>query len=640
MKKKNTKKTEKKTTKKFNKTSFSERAIKGVIQGTGHGYAFCVLNGAPDLYIDEYNLNGAIHGDTVMVKQVGNRRGGGEGRVVEILERKFDKIVGVFNGKAVESNERGLGVVEVDYFHPGIKASVGDKVVAEVNSGRFLTCSILEVLGKGGEIDAEVMGIIRSYKIPERFPKAVVNECKQVPEIVEQSETLGRRDFRNDLIITIDGDDSKDFDDAICVKKVGEIYRLFVHIADVTHYVKEGSKIDKEAFSRGTSVYFADRVLPMLPEKLSNGICSLNEGVDRLTLTVIMDYDSECNLVGREIVEGVIRSSARMTYKNVEKIINGDEEMRTKYGEITKMLDDATVLARKLEKMRAERGAIDFSVSESDIIVKDGKVTAVERKGKLFAYKLIEEFMLSANETIAEFFDSRKVPFVYRAHENPPEEKVQTLIAFLASLGVDFPEEPTPLDYGELLKTIDERYASVVNRVALRSMSKAEYSTQNIGHFGLAAENYCHFTSPIRRYPDLAIHRIIKYYLHGGENIKGKFADFVRNSAKVGSEREKVAEEAERRVDNLLMAKFMEDKIGNRYQAVCSGVTERGIYCELDNGIEGMVKVETMRGHGYRFDEKKMLIANRQYSYRIGDTVNIIVTAVNFDKVAFEIDYE
>ncbi|MBQ8882580.1 MAG: ribonuclease R [Clostridia bacterium] len=636
-KKKNLVKTEKKT----NKKKYVSAEIKrGTIQGTGRGYAFCALENGPDLFISESDLNGAIHGDIVAVKKIGNNKGGGEGRVVEIIERKFDKIVGVFRGREVVCSDRGIGAVEVDFFHPGISAQIGDKVVAQVNSGRILTCSVVEILGKEGDLTADIMGVIRSYKLAEKFHKSVLTEAKSLPDEVSEKECENRRDFRKDLTVTIDGDDSKDFDDAICVKKTDFGYRLYVHIADVTHYVKDGSKIDKEAFKRGTSVYFADRVLPMLPEKLSNGICSLNEGVDRLTLSVIMDYDEDCNLLNREIVNGVIRSKARLTYNIVEKMTNGDEELRAKYGDITAMLDTAVVLAKKLEKMRSERGAVEFDISESQITVENNKVVAVEKKGRLFSYKLIEEFMLSANETVAEFFEKRGVPFVYRAHENPPAEKIETLLGFLAGLGIDFTENPTPKDYAELVKSVDERYKAVVNRMALRSMSKAEYTTRNIGHFGLAAEYYCHFTSPIRRYPDLAIHRIIKYFLAGGEDIKRKFADFVRNSAKVGSERERIAEEAERKVDNLLMAKFMEDKIGNRYTSVVSGVTERGIYCELDNGIEGMVKVESMRGFGYHFDEKRMLISNHSYTYRIGDEVKIIVSAVNFDKVAFEIDYE
>lgn len=635
--KKNLVKIEKKT----NKKKYVSAEIKrGTIQGTGRGYAFCALENGPDLFISESDLNGAIHGDIVAVKKIGNNKGGGEGRVVEIIERKFDKIVGVFRGREVVCSDRGIGAVEVDFFHPGISAQIGDKVVAQVNSGRILTCSVVEILGKEGDLTADIMGVIRSYKLAEKFHKSVLTEAKSLPDEVSEKECENRRDFRKDLTVTIDGDDSKDFDDAICVKKTDFGYRLYVHIADVTHYVKDGSKIDKEAFKRGTSVYFADRVLPMLPEKLSNGICSLNEGVDRLTLSVIMDYDEECNLLNREIVNGVIRSKARLTYNIVEKMTNGDEELRAKYGDITAMLDTAVVLAKKLEKMRSERGAVEFDISESQITVENNKVVAVEKKGRLFSYKLIEEFMLSANETVAEFFEKRGVPFVYRAHENPPAEKIETLLGFLAGLGIDFTENPTPKDYAELVKSVDERYKAVVNRMALRSMSKAEYTTRNIGHFGLAAEYYCHFTSPIRRYPDLAIHRIIKYFLAGGEDIKRKFADFVRNSAKVGSERERIAEEAERKVDNLLMAKFMEDKIGNRYTSVVSGVTERGIYCELDNGIEGMVKVESMRGFGYHFDEKRMLISNHSYTYRIGDEVKIIVSAVNFDKVAFEIDYE
>ena len=615
--------------------------IRGTVQGTAHGYAFCVQENGPDLFIKERDLNGAIHGDTVLVKRVGNRYNSDECKVVEIIERKFDKTVGVFTGRTVVSSERGIGAVEVDFFHPGLNAKVGDKVVAEIFSGRNLTCSVVEILGKDGELQADITGIMRTYKLPDKFKKSTMDETKTLTDSVSQDEIADRRDFRSDVTVTIDGEDSRDFDDAICVKKTDFGFKLFVHIADVTHYVKENGKIDKEAFNRGTSVYFPDRVLPMLPEKLSNGICSLNEGVDRLTLSVIIDYDNDCNIINREIVQGVIRSKARLTYNAVESYFNGDDKLTIKYGDdIANMLSVAHDLAKRLEKMRDERGAVNFDIPECQITVASGEVVAVEKKERLFAYKLIEEFMLSANETVAEYFEKRAVPFVYRAHENPPAEKIETLLNFLSGLGIEFTENPSPKDYAQMLSQLPDEYKAVVNRVSLRSMSKAEYSTRNIGHFGLAAEYYCHFTSPIRRYPDLAIHRIIRYYLSGGENIKRKFADYAKNSAKVGSERERIAEEAERKVDDILKARFMQNKIGERFDAVISGVTERGIFCELDFGVEGMVKVESLRGHGYRFDEKRLLISNRQYTYRIGDQVKIIVSSVNYDKIAFEIDYE
>lgn len=458
-----------------------------------------------------------------------------------------------------------------------------------------------------------------------------------MPDSVGGDALRGRRDFRADDVVTIDGADSKDFDDAVCVVKKPDGYRLYVHIADVAEYVKESGKTDAEALKRGTSVYFADRVLPMLPEKLSNGICSLNEGVDRLTLSCIMDFDADGRIVSHEIAEGVIRSKARMTYGSVAAIMDGDEAERLKYEKLLPMLDAAAELARKLNGLRMARGAVEFDIEESEIVIKDGAVADVRRRGRLFSHKLIEEFMLIANETVAKHFAERKTPFVYRVHEAPPEEKVESLNAFLASFGLSVPDKPQPKDYAGLIAGLNDAIKGVVNRVALRSMSKAEYKPECLGHFGLAAEFYCHFTSPIRRYPDLAIHRIIKYALRGGREADKKFGSFVREASVKSSEREKIADEAERKVDDLLKARFMADKIGREYPAVISGVTEWGLFLELDNSVEGMVRVENLPGGGYAFDEKKLLVSNGQRSFRIGDSARIIVEAVNFDKISFRL---
>lgn len=601
----------------------------GTIQGTGKGFAFFIPEtGEEDVFIPATALGGAIHGDRVIVRKTTGRRGGGEGEVLEVLERKFTEIVGVYDGAAVVSSERGFGTVPCVRANGGVTAEKGDKVVAKLIESRFgLNCMVTEVLGKAGETGADVMGVIRMYGIPETFPEAVLAEANALPDNPTKEQIKGRRDFRGDTVITIDGAHSKDFDDAISVRRTDDGgYLLGVHIADVSEYVREGSALDNEAFDRGTSVYFADRVIPMLPEKLSNGVCSLNEGVDRLTLSVVMRFDAEANLISHEISKGVIRSAARTTYEGVQELLDGQGDL-IKYGFLMPMLSAAKPLAELLMAKRAARGSVEFDVGECEIVMDGEKVVDVVRRERLFTHKMIEEFMLITNETVAEHFEKLHVPFVFRVHEDPPSDKVDNLIDFLDSLGLKFKEKPTPDDYKKMLESTPEDVKNVVNRVSLRSMAKAEYRPQNLGHFGLAAEYYCHFTSPIRRYPDLAIHRIIKYILDGGKKPE-RFVEFAKAASVHSSEREKRAEEAERRVDDLLKAKFMEDKIGNEYDATVSGVTDRGIFAELDNYVEGMIRVEDLPGSGYIYDEKRLVLRSHLHTFRFGDRLRIKVAGV------------
>jgi ribonuclease R len=544
----------------------------------------------------------------------------------------------VFNGKSVLSNDRGFGEVPVDIFQPGLHTKRGQKVVAKLLIDHdHVRCSITEILGSEGDLNTEIMAVIRSYKLNEVFPKNVKTAMDVMPDFVTEEEIVGREDYRKDITVTIDGASSKDFDDAICVTRKDNVWVLGVHIADVAHYVKENSCVDKEALLRGTSVYFADRVLPMLPEKLSNGICSLNEGVDRLTLSVIMHVNDNGEVVNYEIKEGVICSKARLTYDSVQAMFDGDEREIGKYRALYPMLCDARNLAEVLERKRKERGSVDFDIAESEIELEGQVVTNVYKRERKFAHRLIEEFMLLANETVAKHFEKKKVPFVYRVHENPPEEKVSALNDFLDSLGLTIADEPTPQDYAMLIADLTDDVKGVVNRVALRSMSKAEYKPINKGHFGLALEYYCHFTSPIRRYPDLAIHRIIKYIINGGKDAVTKYGDFTLRASARSSERERVAEETERRIDDLLKAKYMKERIGEVFPAIISGVTEHGLYAELQNTVEGMIKIESIPGGRYFFDEKRLRVSNGVRAYRIGDAVKIKVQAVNFDKIAFTI---
>lgn len=612
-----------------NKVLKDGATVAGTIQGTGKGFAFFIPEtGEADVFIPANALGGAIHGDRVIVRKTTGHRGGGEGEVVKVLERKYTQVVGVYDGAAVVCSERGFGTLPCVVANGGANANKGDKVVAKLVDTRYgLKCLITEVLGKAGETGADVMGVIRMYGIPETFPEEVMRAADALPDNPTAEQIKGRRDFRGDTIITIDGAHSKDFDDAISVKRTDDGgYLLGVHIADVSEYVTEGSVLDREAFERGTSVYFADRVIPMLPEKLSNGVCSLNEGVDRLTLSVIMRFDPAANLVSHEICKGVIRSAARTTYEGVQDLLDGQGDL-IKYGFLMPMLSAAKPLAELLMAKRAARGAVEFDVGECEIVMDGEKVVDVVRREHLFTHKMIEEFMLVTNETVAEHFEKLHAPFVFRVHEDPPADKVDNLIGFLDSLGLALKEKPTPDDYKKLLESTPDDVKNVVNRVSLRSMAKAEYRPQNLGHFGLAAEFYCHFTSPIRRYPDLAIHRIIKYVLDGGKKPE-RFGEFVKAASVHSSEREKRAEEAERRVDDLLKAKFMEDKIGNEYDATVSGVTERGIFAELDNYVEGMIHVEDLPGSGYVYDEKRLVLRSPLHTFRFGDRIRIKVGGV------------
>ncbi len=607
---------------------------RGVIQSSGRGYAFFVSDdGSPDLFIAPRDLGGAIHGDKVLVAKISQDRGAGEGKVVEILERTFEHIVGRVEDGCLIPSEKGFGnkiYIERRSSQPFFP---GDKVVAKLCDGGDY-CIVTEVLGEAGDLGAEIMGVIRSFKLAETFPSKVKREAEEIPDSVSEEEKKGRRNFTDTLAVTIDGEHSKDFDDAICVRKVRGGYELSVHIADVSHYVREKSKLDKEALKRATSVYFADRVLPMLPEKLSNGICSLNEGVERLTLSVVMRFDKEGELLSHEIVEGVIKSKARLSYSGVQRMLDGEKSEKHEF--LREMIQNASALAKILNKKRIARGSVEFEIPECEIIMDGDKLIDIKKAERLFSHRMIEEFMLITNETVAEHFVKRKVPFVFRVHENPPEQKLEVFRDFLCSLGLSFPENPTPMDYAQLVANADESVRGAVSRVALRSMSKAEYKPQNLGHFGLASKYYCHFTSPIRRYPDLAIHRIIKYILSGKEDASRQFSEFVREASIRSSERERTAEEAERKVDDFLKAEFMKDKIGNEYRALISGVTERGLYAELDFGVEGMIKIETIPGR-FKFNEKSMSISNGAISYTLGDEIDIKVVAVNFDKIAFEL---
>ena len=514
------------------------------------------------------------------------------------------------------------------------------KAVASITSypyGKAPGGEIIEVLGDEDDFFAEELSIIRSYDLREEFPPKVEKEATRVASKgISPEELLGRRDFRDKLIVTIDGEDTRDIDDAVSIEKDGEDYILGVHIADVTHYVGYRSPLDLEAFERGTSVYFPDRVLPMLPRALSNGICSLNEGEDRLTLSCIMRVNKKGVVVDREIVEGVIRSTHRMTYTEVGKILDGDKETCKKYALVKDMVGMFAELTHILQDMRNKKGNISLDVKEAKIILTEDNEIKIPDYERAFSYQIIEAFMVLANETVAEYMHSIEAPFVYRIHEKPSEEKARTFQAFAKTLGLTakfHTDDVKPYDYQKILKSAEDLpIYSVLNRVMLRSMQKAKYSPENLGHFGLASTCYCHFTSPIRRYPDLCIHRIIKEIIGGGyPQAVEKYGSFVESAAEQSSERERRATEAEREVDDLYMTMYMSEHIGEEFDAVISGVTSFGLFAELPNTIEGFIPIETLFGE-YQFDADRFRLVGKKESYTIGEELHIKVVDVDFER--------
>ncbi len=621
--------------------------IKGVLLGHERGFAFLRPDDKTaypnDFFLPPKALNGALHGDTVLIERVFGRSED-EGRVVAVLARGAKQVVGVF----VKDKRAGYLIPDDKKFGTDIYIPLSDcysipnrvKAVAKITSyprGKAPGGEIIEVLGDEEDFFVEELSIIRAYDLKEEFPPRVVKDAERVAaKGIPPEEITRRRDFRDKLVVTIDGEDTRDIDDAVSIERVGEDYLLGVHIADVTHYVPYRSPLDLEAYERGTSVYFPDRVLPMLPKALSNGICSLNEGEDRLTLSCLMRVNKKGVVVDREIVEGVVNSTYRMTYTAVTNMLEGDEETIAKYPLVKDMVPLFAELTRILQAMREKKGNVSLDVKEAKIILTDNNEIIIPNYERAFSYQIIEAFMVLANETVAEYMQAIEAPFVYRVHEKPTEEKATTFLSFAKTLGLTTrsrPDEVKPYDYQRLLKSAESLPSySVLNRVMLRSMQKARYSEENLGHFGLASECYCHFTSPIRRYPDLCIHRVIKEVLAGEyPQAVEKYGSFVKQAAEQSSARERRATDAEREVDDLYMAMYMSDHIGEEYDAVLSGVTSFGLFAELANTIEGFIPVETLFGE-FTFDPDKFLLKGKKESYTIGERVRVRVDDVDFER--------
>jgi ribonuclease R len=634
--------------------------VVGKIQGHQKGFGFLIPDEErPDIFIPSSNLNGAMHNDRVIVKILREENNGKkcEGEVIRILERGNKTVIGVFEnsknfGFVVPDEKR----IHQDVFIPKgdtMGAKTGQIVIAEIvkwpETRRNPEGKIVDILGKKGDKGIDILTIIKKYKLPEEFPPKVQSYAENLSDEIPQEEYRRRKDLRNLKIVTIDGEDAKDLDDAVSIEKLPNgNYYLGVHIADVSNYVKEKNPLDKEALKRGTSVYLIDRVIPMLPKKLSNGLCSLNPKVDRLTLSCFMEIDKSGKVVDHEIVESIIRSSERMTYTDVTKILrDNDEELMKRYDYLLNDFKLMEELCNVLYKKRITRGAIDFDFEECKIILDElGKPIDIKPYERAIANRIIEEFMLVCNETIAEHMFWVNVPFVYRIHEDPDLEKLTHFNEFVYNLGysVRFGQEVHPKALQDIIqKAKGTKEETVVNTLLLRSLKQARYSPECVGHFGLAARYYCHFTSPIRRYPDLIIHRIIKEFINGKitDNRVKKLTSEVEYASTQSSDMERLADDAEREVDDLKKAEYMSERIGEVYEGIISSVTSFGLFVELPNTVEGLVHISTLLDDYYVYDERHLSLVGERTKkiYRLGDEVKIKVDKVDLDshEIYFEL---
>ena len=620
--------------------------ICGTLTGNERGFAFLTpadnKRFENDFFIPHKNLHGAMHGDLVLAEQVYGRSDD-EARVLQIIKRGYEQIVGTFrkdrkSGYLIPDDKRYFSEIYIP-LHACFNVKNGVKAVAKITDyppHKAPGGIIVEVLGAEDDFFAEELSIIRSFQLREEFPENVIAAAeKQEQKGITEKDLLNRTDFRDKLIVTIDGEDTRDIDDAISLEMVDDDYLLGVHIADVSHYVRERSSLDNEAFARGTSVYFPDRVLPMLPKALSNGICSLNEGVDRLALSCVMRIDKKGVVKDSQIVESVIRSTYKMTYNEVTKILENDEATCQKYTLVKDMVWLFSDLTKILQTMRNKKGSITLDVKEAKIMLLNNEII-IPDYDRAFSHQIIEAFMVLANETVAEYMQSIDMPFVYRIHEKPNEEKAAQFRAFAQNLGLTArfnADDVKPYDYQKLLKSAENLPTyPVLNRVMLRSMQKARYSPENVGHFGLASACYCHFTSPIRRYPDLCIHRIIKEVINGQyASAQERYAGIVEEAAKQSSECERKATEAEREVDALYMTMYMSERLDEEFDAVISGVTSFGLFAELPNTIEGFIPIETLVGE-YEYIPERFLLRGRTQSYSIGEEIHVKAVDVDFER--------
>lgn len=643
---------------KFIKAKHSDKELIGTFISHPKGFGFVEIDGREeDLYIPADFVNGAFHKDTVKVSLLSGQNGRRqEAQVIEILARGMKQIVGIY-----EKSNKNYGFVipdntkiSEDIFIPVERsrgAVSGHKVVCEITDygkdNRKPEGKITEILGHVNDPGVDIMSIVKGYELPVEFSEKIMHQVERVANEVSEADMAGRRDLRDVQMVTIDGEDAKDLDDAVSLTKDGVFYQLGVHIADVTNYVQENSALDWEARERGTSVYLVDRVIPMLPHKLSNGICSLNAGENRLALSCLMTIDQKGEVVSHEIVESVIRVDRRMSYTSVKKILEDkDEEEIREYETLVPMFERMRELACILRDKRKKRGSIDFDFPESKIILdKQGYPIEIRPYERNVATKIIEDFMLIANETVAEHFHWMELPFVYRTHDKPDPEKISKLGTFIRNFGYSIKsrqEEIHPKELQKLLVKIEDTpEEALISRLTLRSMKQAKYTIDCTGHFGLACPYYCHFTSPIRRYPDLQIHRIIKEQIRGRLNEKriDHYNEILPEVARHSSEMERRADEAERETDKLKKVEFMEGRIGEIYEGVISSITAWGVYVELPNTIEGMIHVSMLPGDYFYYDEEtyEMVGQATDIRYKLGQTLKVRVNAT--DKISRTIDF-
>lgn len=642
------------------KKTSGENPIVGIYRANQKGFGFVTAEDREkDIYIGEEHTSGAFDGDEVEVQILPEAPGKNpEGKIVRVARRSLTRVVGLYKKKkhagfgfVLPDNQRVLQ----DIFIPAEKAGGavdGHKVVAELTSyggeGKKPEGKIVEIIGHVNDPGTDILSIVKGYDLPVEFPEKVLKQAERAAKPVSEADRSGRRDLRHWQMVTIDGEDAKDLDDAVSVARDGDNYVLGVHIADVANYVQEGSALDREAYERGTSVYLADRVIPMLPHALSNGICSLNAGEDRLALSCIMTVDPKGAVIDHEIAETVIHVTERMSYTSVKKILEDrDEEEIRKYKSLLPMFELMRELSGILRGRRAKRGSIDFDFPETKMILdKHGRPVDIQPYDRNVATRIIEDFMLLANETVAEDYYWQELPFVYRTHDKPDEEKIRALATFINNFGYSMHvgvNEIHPKEIQKLLsKIMDTPHEALISRLALRSMKRARYTPDNTGHFGLAASYYTHFTSPIRRYPDLQIHRIIK------DNLRGRlkeekilhYRSILPKVTEHASEAERRADEAERETVKLKKVEYMQERIGESYKGVISGITKWGMYVELPNTIEGLVHVVNMADDHYEYKEDyyEMQGERTGKSYKLGQEVYVRVLGA--DRLSRTIDFE
>lgn len=633
------------------------KSFEGQISITAKGFGFVTVCGLEeDIFVEAFNIKQALHKDTVKVKILSVEDNGRlKGRVLTVIERGITHIVGTYvkgtrGARVIPDDIRFNVVIKVDQ-EDNLDAQFDDKVkvtIKEYIDKGVISAIVTEVLGNKDLPGVDILSMCLKHDIETDFNNATLEEAALIPDVVSEKDFTDRRDLRDEVIFTIDGADAKDLDDAVGVKKLKNgHFELSVSIADVTHYIKEGTALDNDAYARGTSVYLTDRVIPMIPKKLSNGICSLNPQVNRLTITCTMEFDADGHVVNHEIFPAVIKTKHRMTYDDVTAILNGDKHLRTEYAKYVDHFDLMLEMAEVLKKKRHMRGSIEFDVKEAKIKVDDaGFPVDIIYRERGISEEIIEEFMLLANETVAQHFEKLGLPFIYRVHEKPNAEKLQRLYKMTRLFGYTIKgkkDDVHPKALQKMLEVVEgKKEASMINKMMLRAMEKARYAENNLGHFGLAATFYTHFTSPIRRYPDLIVHRMIRTFLFeksdSDNEIISHFNSIMPEIAEHTSKKERGAIECERDVIDMKKAEYMSQFIGDTFDGIISSVTKWGIYVELPNTVEGLVRLQDLKDDFYVFNEDTMTIIgrHRKHVYRMGDEVKIKVKAANKDEGAID----